>query len=67
MGRLGYFVGMENQTQKLFSMRTDSDEGREFLAALDQLRATERPAMDRTTMIKKLVFDAQKRVQARKQ
>jgi len=44
--------------QKLFSIRTDSDEGEEFLAALDELRCAERPQLDRTAMVKKLVFEA---------
>ncbi|RJO66982.1 MAG: hypothetical protein C4523_10850 [Myxococcales bacterium] len=47
--------------QKLFSIRTDSDEGEEFLAALDRLRFAERPQLDRTGMVKRLVFDADKR------
>lgn len=42
-------------------MRTDNDEGADFLAALDELREDERPVLSRTDMVKKLVFDAQKR------
>lgn len=52
--------------QKLFSMRTDTDEGERFLAALDELREAEAPMLDRTAMVKKLVFEAQKRQRARK-
>ena len=44
--------------QKLFSMRTDNNEGAEFLEILDRLRWAQRPVMDRTTMVKKLVFEA---------
>lgn len=57
---------MAQSSQKLFSMRTDSDEGREFLAALDELREAERPRLDRTAMVKKLVFEAQKRLRGKK-
>jgi hypothetical protein len=39
-------------------MRTDYEEGDEFLAALDRLRMAERPQVDRTAMVKKLVFEA---------
>lgn len=53
--------GMSKDRQKLFSMRTDTDEGVEFLAALDELRESERPQLSRTDMVKKLVFEAQKR------
>lgn len=53
---------MTQATQKLFSMRVDGDEGREFLAALDRLRAAERPQLDRTAMVKKLVFEAERRL-----
>ncbi len=56
------FRGMEKQPQKLFSMRTDSPEGREFLHAIDELRDAERPKMSRTDMVKKLAFDAHKRM-----
>jgi len=52
--------------QKLFSIRTDSDEGEEFLAALDELRQAERPQLDRTAMVKRLVFDAQERRKAKR-
>jgi hypothetical protein len=52
--------------QKLFSIRTDNDEGEEFLAALDELRLAERPQIDRTAMVKRLVFDAHKAKAARK-
>ena len=44
--------------QKLFSMRTDNDQGTEFLAALDRLRFAQKPQMDRTAMVMKLVFEA---------
>ncbi len=44
--------------QKLFSMRTDTQEGAEFLHSLDKLRKAQRPVMDRTAMVKKLVFEA---------
>ncbi len=57
---------MDNHAQKLFSMRTDSAEGREFLAALDELREAERPQLDRTSMVKKLVFDAHKKARGKK-
>lgn len=50
------------QRQKLFSMRTDTDEGADFLAALDRLREAEQPRLDRTTMVKKLVFEADRRL-----
>lgn len=49
--------------QKLFSMRTDTDEGAEFLAALDRLRLDHRPALDRTAMVKLLVFEADAKLQ----
>jgi len=55
------FVGMSKDRQKLFSMRTDTDEGAEFLEALDELREAERPQLSRTDMVKKLVFEAHKR------
>lgn len=57
---------MSNRTQKLFSMRTDTDEGREFLDALDELRGAERPQLSRTDMVKKLVFEAQKRTRGKR-
>lgn len=57
---------MTTRSQQLFSMRTDSDEGREFLSALDELRLAERPQLDRTAMVKKLVFDAIKRAEMRR-
>lgn len=53
---------MTQTTQKLFSMRTDNAEGREFLSALDRLREAERPQLDRTAMVKKLVFEAERRI-----
>lgn len=43
-------------------MRTDTDEGIEFLEALDRLRTAEKPRLDRTAMLKKLVFEADKRL-----
>lgn len=52
---------MAKQRQKLFSIRTDNDEGEEFLAALDRIRSAERPQMNRTDMVKKLVFEADKK------
>lgn len=52
--------------QSLFSMRTDSAEGKEFLDALDELRAAERPQLDRTSMVKKLVFEAHRRVKGKR-
>jgi hypothetical protein len=48
--------------QKIFQMRTDTDEGAEFLDALDRLRDAEKPKLDRSAMLKKLVFEAQKRL-----
>lgn len=47
---------MRKDRQKLFSMRTDNDEGVEFLEALDRLREAERPMPTRTDMVKALVF-----------
>jgi len=44
--------------QKLFSMRTDNPQGAEFLEALDRLRMAQKPNMDRTAMVMKLVFEA---------
>lgn len=44
--------------QKLFSMRTDNPQGQEFLEALDRLRETEKPRLDRTAMVMRLVFEA---------
>lgn len=52
---------MTKDRQKLFSMRTDTDEGEEFLEALDRLREQERPQLSRTDMVKKLVFDADRK------
>lgn len=52
---------MIKDRQKLFSMRTDTEEGAEFLAALDRLREAERPQLSRTDMVKKLVFEADDR------
>ena len=51
--------------QTVFQMRTDTAEGQEFLAALDELRTDERPQLDRTAMLKKLTFDAHKRLKRR--
>ncbi len=56
---------MAKQRQKLFSIRTDNDEGEEFLAALDRLRSAERPQLDRTAMVKRLVFEADKKRRAK--
>lgn len=56
-----YGLDMTKERQKLFSMRTDNSEGAEFLEALDELREAERPQLSRTDMVKKLVFEAQKR------
>jgi hypothetical protein len=53
---------MIQTSQKLFSMRTDTDEGRAFLAALDELRHAELPQLDRTAMVKKLVFEAHRKM-----
>ena len=55
-----------SERQKVFQMRTDTDEGVEFLEALDRLRTAEKPQMDRTTMLKKLVFDADRRLKNQK-
>ena len=44
--------------QKLFSMRTDNSQGVEFLEALDRLRMAQRPTLDRTAMVMRLVFEA---------
>lgn len=46
-------------------MRTDTDEGEEFLEALDRLREQERPQLSRTDMVKKLVFEADKKARRR--
>lgn len=46
--------------QKLFSIRTDNDQGCDFLLALDRLREAERPKMTRTAMVMHLVFAADK-------
>ena len=64
--RVHLLYGQDMKTQKLFSMRVEGAEGEEFLAALDDLREAERPQLDRTAMIKKLVFDAQKRARGKK-
>lgn len=50
------------ERQKIFQMRTDNEEGSEFLDALDRLRMAEKPRLDRTAMVKKLVFEAEKRL-----
>lgn len=47
--------------QKLFSMRTDNPQGKDFLEALDRLRFAQRPQMDRTAMVMKLVFEADRK------
>jgi hypothetical protein len=44
-------------------MRTDTDEGEAFLEALDLLREAELPRLDRTAMVKKLVFSAAKKAE----
>jgi hypothetical protein len=56
--------GMAKARQKLFSMRTDTDEGEAFLEALDLLREAELPKLDRTAMVKKLVFSAARKAEA---
>jgi hypothetical protein len=48
--------------QKLFSMRVEGEEGERFLSALDDLRLAELPMADRTNVVKKLVFEAHKRL-----
>jgi hypothetical protein len=63
--RLHYGLSMTKDRQKLFSMRTDTDEGVEFLAALDRLRLAEMPQLDKTAMVKKLVFEADKKLAAK--
>ena len=65
MGADAYGPRMIRDPQKLFSMRTDSDEGRRFLEALDRLRLAEVPQKTRTDMMKKLVFEAEKRTERR--
>ena len=65
MGTDAYGPRMIRDPQKLFSMRTDSDEGRRFLEALDRLRLAEVPQKTRTDMMKKLVFEAEKRTERR--
>lgn len=51
--------------QKLFSMRTDNEQGAEFLAALDRLRFDHKPTLDRTAMVMKLVFEADAKLEKR--
>lgn len=53
------------QMQKLFSMRTDNEQGAEFLAALDRLRFDHKPTLDRTAMVMKLVFEADAKLEKR--
>lgn len=55
---------MTKAPQKLFSMRTDTEEGQAFLAALDRLRLAELPQLDRTAMVKKVVFEADRKATA---
>jgi hypothetical protein len=52
---------MTKAQQKLFSIRTATEEGARFLAALDRLRLVEEPQLDRTAMVKKLVFEADRK------
>ncbi len=59
-----YCPGMTKQ--KLFSMRVEGEEGERFLAALDELRESELPQLSRTDMVKKLVFEAHKRMRGRR-
>ena len=47
---------MEKTQQKLFSLRTDTPEGQEFLEALDLLRELEKPTPTRSDMVRRLVF-----------
>ena len=47
-------------------MRTDNEDGEAFLAALDAVRTAERPYLDRTAMVKKLVFEAEKKLRAKR-
>lgn len=61
-----YGQRMGKDRQKLFSMRTDTDEGAEFLQAIDELREAERPQLSRTDMVKKLAFEAQRKLRAKK-
>lgn len=51
--------------QKLFSIRTDNDQGCDFLLALDRLREAERPKMTRTAMVMHLVFEADAKLKAK--
>lgn len=46
-------------------MRVEGEEGERFLAALDELRESELPQLSRTDMVKKLVFEAHKRMRGR--
>ncbi|WP_414461793.1 hypothetical protein [Hyphomicrobium sp. DY-1] len=55
---------MAKTRQKLFSMRTDTEEGEAFLEALDLLRGAELPKVDRTAMVKKLVFAAARKIES---
>lgn len=52
----------QKHTQKLFSMRMHNAEGDRFLAALDDLRLAERPQLTRTDMVKRLVFEAERKL-----
>lgn len=52
---------MAKARQKLFSMRTDTDEGEAFLEALDRLRLAEQPQVDRTAMVKRAIFELDKK------
>ena len=47
-------------------MRTDTEEGAAFLEALDLVREAELPKVDRTTMVKKLVFAAARKLEGQK-
>lgn len=46
-------------------MRTDSDQGAAFLAALDRVRLSQRPTLDRTAMVMRLTFDAESKLDAK--
>lgn len=45
-----------------FTMRTDDD----FLDALDEVREGEKPVPSRADMLRRLVFEAQRKARARK-
>lgn len=47
--------------QHSFTMKTNNSEGQEFLDALDRVRVQERPTLGRSDMLRKLVFEADRK------